>query len=407
LIADTGFVHNILGWLGLSGLIIASAIVAFGISLRFTRPKRWCPGPRHPGRWWPTRLVWMRRCGYDLSSTPTGVCPECGHAVRPTRNLRWAGPVQLTGTAVLLATVSLSAAGARRAIRTGWYVIRTPTTVLVLLERPGETVDFRLQSELTRRFERGEVTGWSLRRLVRAAADELEAPGSAWGPDADDYYDQRRARMILSHAWPESRPMLESLLASRQWDNRAFATDVLWNRIEGEPSDALLAATVDQLRDDRHLGNSYQLGFNARQSVRRLVLHLDRALPLLEASLDAEDDQQRYLAAAIIAGERAGPRQARAAEILVERLGLNDTRSDAIVAAGVLALAGPEADAALIAGSESNDPQRSAWSRAILDRRAGVPWEQIEPRLESHRLTTRTREPFAPDTVSAVSMLGY
>jgi hypothetical protein len=349
----------------------------------------------------------MRRCGYDLSSTPTGVCPECGHAVHQSRNLRWAGPVRLTGLAVLLTAVSLGAVGARWALRTGWYVTRAPTPLVVLLERPGETIDFRLQSELTRRFERGEVTGWSLRRLIQAAADELEAPAAAWGPDADDYYDQRRARMILSHAWPDSAPTLESMLASPRWDNRAFAADVLWNRIEGEPSHALLAATVDQLRDDRHLGRSYLLGFNARQSVPRLIGHLGRALPLLETALDAEDDQQRYLAAAIIAGERAGAMQARATEVLVDRLGANDTGSDATVAASVLAIAGPDADAALTAGSESSDPQRAVWCRAILDRRAGVPWERIEPRLEAHRLTTRTRAPFAPDTVSAVSMLGY
>ncbi len=121
----------------------------------------------------------MRRCGYDLSSTPTGVCPECGHAVHQSRNLRWAGPVRLTGLAVLLTAVSLGAVGARWALRTGWYVTRAPTPLVVLLERPGETIDFRLQSELTRRFERSEVTGWSLRRLIQAAADELEAPAAA------------------------------------------------------------------------------------------------------------------------------------------------------------------------------------------------------------------------------------
>jgi hypothetical protein len=310
----------------------------------------------------------------------------------------------MAATAVLFI---VGAHSARSSIRSGSYVHAVPDRVLIMLERPGQTLDYRLQRELSRRFERGELSQRNIERLITAAAAELDAPITAWDPTVDDYQDRRRARNILADAWPASRPALESLLVSQYWNARCFATEQIWKRSDNAASPDLLQATVDQLRDDQYEPGRYYRGGNAKRAVARLVPHLDAALPMIENALDSEDPQQRLLAALIIASEHAGNRQRDATFVLVESLRANKIGGDAMVAASGLARAGRIAGPALDHGRRSDDPQQAAWCSAIADLHAGLPWERIEPRLEPYRLTLRTRRPLGRDTVSSANMIGY
>lgn len=295
---------------------------------------------------------------------------------------------------------------ARVSLRSGSYTRWAPTAVLVLLERPGPSLDHRSERELFDRLERGEVRGWARDRLIRAARDELEAPTLLWN-GADDYPARRRARGILSITWPDSREAFESLLDSPRWEAACIACDTLWDERPDRPSDALLRATVNQLSDDHSEPGRYYRGGNARRAVARLLPHLERVLPQLEAALDSQDPQQRLLAALIIASEHAGSRQHDAHAILVDGLRSNDTRGDAMAAASGLVLAGRAAGDALDRGRRSNDPQQAAWCAAIADLHAGLTWDRIEPRLEPFRLTVRSLRPMEHDTLSAASLLGY
>ncbi|MEA5614537.1 hypothetical protein VB671_17740 [Nodularia spumigena UHCC 0040] len=400
--------HDILGWVALAAAIVAGLTAAWWALWVRPRPKRFCPG-RRPGPWWlPWRLAWMPRCGYDLAAVGDGsVCPECGRAARAAKNLRRNGPVRPGGLILCMVLTAAACVGLRSSIRSGSYAGWMPTTGLILMERPGGSRDYRMQAELNRRVRDGMLNAWQTRWLCEAMADELHAPNQAWGPGLSPRSDCVRARRTLVAVWPRSREVIEELLGSPRWDVVCFATDTLHDHLGDEPTDLLLQAAVEQLRDDLNGGGRYYAPGNARRYAEYLLDHASAARPFLEQALASEDWQQRAVAAAILVTEQVGDRQAEAADVLVDSLARNDRGGDALLAAVALSRAGDGAIAPLERGVRGRDPQQAAWCRALLDARAGVAWTQIEPWLEPFRLTTRTRDPRGLTMRQAVSMLGW
>ncbi len=396
--------HALLGWLGICSAALAVVVGVWWWVCVWPRERRFCPG-RSGRLFWPWHVVWAPRCGYDLAGVAGGCCPQCARPVRPPGNLRRVGAFRPLGTVLALSLLSAGSVWLRHAVRTGSYTDIVPTTVLLAIERPGPTRDYRLQVELDRRIRSGRPWRWQRRTAAGLMADELEAPTAAWVSGHDAQHDSTRARRNLGRLWPESRPTLERLLASARWDAVCFATDALSERLGDEPDDALIRAWVGQLASDSGRSERYFNGRNAVRATRRLMDHAEAARPYLEPALHAPDDQQRQIAAALLVSAQSGDRQEDAARILVGFLCDNHRPGDALLSVAALARAGPAARAALEAGAADADPVRAAWCNALLRAAEGVPWRTLEPALEAHRLTTTTRDPRGLDLPNAAGGL--
>ena len=117
---------------------------------------------------------------------------------------------------------------------------------------------------------------------------------------------------------PANLPALETALSSADSQQRQLAAHVLRGIGGNEPSDLLLAVTVEGLRHDALPLETWPNGEfaytdvrNAAEGTRYLTQHAQQARPYLHEGLESSDEQQRTLCALVLAlseGKAAGPR---------------------------------------------------------------------------------------------------
>jgi hypothetical protein len=200
---------------------------------------------------------------------------------------------------------------------------------------------------------------------------------------------ERLARMEA-----ESVPALERCLDSEDWFTRQVAAYALRLSKGYVPTERMLAVVVEGLGDDDLPRREHSqrgpgfLIFNARQGLEYLILHIERAAPLVRRGLTSSDMQRRFLCAVIIAAARISEDSFRAIEILTAHLKSNEMQGDAAIAEIALGLMSPAAAMPLREAMDKMDAQcRDAIARVLrtLEAAESAPvTETAEDR--SHRL---------------------
>ncbi len=225
-----------------------------------------------------------------------------------------------------------------------------PTPILVVVERidAGRGVK-DVRHEVDQRVAKGQVTGWSASLLASALAEDLISDEVRWNAE--------RAEDLLQTLWPDSWSALETALHSGNMQARILAARIL-RKLCPEPSDSLLSACVQDLRDDSSSGVRWYLTrHNAAEASKYLVRWAPWAEPMLADALHSDDRQQRLLAAAVAGYARLTDLMDQAAPILIEHLRDNSIPNDAKVAAPALFHFGPEVLPYLREHVDSDDRQ--------------------------------------------------
>ena len=243
----------------------------------------------------------------------------------------------------------------------GTWVGAMPTPILVVVERidAGRGVK-DVRHEVDQRVAKGKVTGWSASILASALAEDLISDEVRWNAE--------RAEDLLQTLWPDSRSALETALHSGDMQAQLLAARLL-RKLCGDPSDSLLSACVQDLRDDSSSSIGWYLTrHNAAEASEYLVRWAPRAEPMLAEALYSDDRQQRLLAAAVAGYAGLTDLIAVAAPILIEHLRDNSIPDDAKVAAPALFRFGPEVLPYLREHVDSDDRQLRPIARAIVER---------------------------------------
>ncbi|MBN2327791.1 MAG: hypothetical protein JXR73_11615 [Candidatus Omnitrophica bacterium] len=185
-------------------------------------------------------------------------------------------------------------------------------------------------------------------------------------------------RFNAIHAWqelifrrgPEKTAPLEKALDSKDWQQRQIAADIL-RHIDGyQPTDRLIEATVEGLRDDKlpgwFSGEGQILLYNATEGMRYLLLHPTLGAKPLEKALNSDEKQQRFLAAFVLGATGRSAQIEKMAQILIPHLKHDDTRLNACMAAHALYKSGEAVIPFLSAYRDSPDEQQRAAVRLIL-----------------------------------------
>lgn len=185
--------------------------------------------------------------------------------------------------------------------------------------------------------------------------------------DDDQRWNAERAMDLLVQLWPRSQAALEKAVASNDAQARLLAARLL-RRLTSSPSEALIKACVDDLRDDSDEVRYYLSFSNARAAADYLVNHGVMAEPYLAEAMRRGDRQQQILAAAVAGHAGLVALIDQAAPILIECLGDNGVRGDAKVAAPALYRFGPNIVPYLEQHLHQGDWQSTAIARAIIER---------------------------------------
>ncbi len=241
-------------------------------------------------------------------------------------------------------------------VRDGSWPGYLPTLALVVAERQGADV---VDKEVRRRVNEGRVDGWSAKILAESLVQELR--------DDDVRWNAERAVDMLDTLWPASREALETELGAGDTQSRILAARILRNRCE-TPSDDLLWACVQDLRDDRGDVRWYLSLRNAGDASNYLIRFAPRAKPLLREAMQSEDRQQRLLAAAIAGYSGLTELVDPAAAILIEHLRDNKITGDASIAAPAIFRFGLDVLPHLEPHTTSEDVQLRESALAIIER---------------------------------------
>ncbi len=220
-----------------------------------------------------------------------------------------------------------------------------------------------LHRELALRVRRGELQPWQNGALavglVRALRDD-DVRGNA-----------TRALSLLRRLGNEAVPALERGLTSDDWQQRQLCAAVLRHMRGYEPSDRLLAVTVEGLRDDElpfdHRRRYTRGANNAWSGFFYLLRHGRGATPHLSAGLDSDDSQQRWLCARAAAAAGLVTLVDRAAPELVAHLRDNTIRGDAGEAQHALRQYGEAARPYLESALGSPDEQQCRLAGELLE----------------------------------------
>ncbi len=361
---------EILGWFTLALLVVAPVIAVIGVRgwLRWrTTDGLYCPGPSppwycrlNPARWCVRRACWYNLTGLADADGGAVRCPECGSVVLPTRRVRdprrWRPAV--CAVALLLLGAGLFAVPW---IQAGDWARAVPTPILILFEggrRSWQPRAFR--REIERRFSAASppkrLAPWLATRLI----EDLSSDDVRWNAD--------RACGLFTTVWPASRAPLEGALASGDRQVRLLAAELLREQCLGDPSDALLAACVEDLGEDDP-DVTWYLGLgNARRAGAYLCRFPRHVEPFLAAGMASTDPQRRLLSAAA-AGQCGLHRLLpQAAPILIMHLRDDDVAGNARIAAPALYRFGPGVLPFLEAYLATDDVQMRGIALAITER---------------------------------------
>jgi len=155
-------------------------------------------------------------------------------------------------------------------------------------------------------------------------------------------YDAIRARSPLQGRTADQLPLpiLEAAMQSDDPQYRNFCLAVLQHARGYQPSDAMIAACVEALKDDdfpRSLKHGGTLLHNASGAVRFLEVTPTLEARHLQKALDSDDGQQRFLSAYLLARRGAKIHKEKIIKILVHHLKDNRIVGDAHLAGTGLA----------------------------------------------------------------------
>lgn len=355
-----------LGWLAVSLLLTGAALIFDGLRRRPRGEAIHCPGPAPR----PLALLsprrWLRRCGcwYNLTGLPElpgGAlrCPECGTITEPRERLRDGRRWRPHVLGALLCATSLGVVTGQW-IQTGALTRAVPAPILAAIEfAPYCWQPRELRVETHRRAVAGELDAVTMHAVASAIASDLVDDDIRWNAD--------RAAEMLDSMWPSSRGMLESALSHRDRQARMIAASLLRQRCPDDPCDALLAASVEDLRDDV-IEAAWWTTFNAREAAVYLVRFPERVEPLLRDALRSDDPQQRLLAAAIAGYAHLDRLAGPASEVLLPHLRNDDIFDNAKLAAPALYHFGVSVIPYLEPVTLDPDPQLRAIALAIIER---------------------------------------
>ena len=354
--------HEVLGWIMLGLSALAAVLLFYTIITWPCGPRHRCPGKPQTWREAFGALSTLRRgrCWYNLKGligTPTAimVCPECGTQVR-TRKLLREGRRFRSGRVSSALGLAAIAIGTTLWIRGDSWTSALPNLPLVMLSQT--TVgghDSQVRMELDGRIGNGILQGYAAHLLATTVTSELRNDEIKWNAEkALDYLEQ---------LWPHSKPILERELYSGDGQSRALAAQLL-RRLSKTPSDALLRACINDLRDDGSVPGQYLRYGNANAAAVYLLKWQARARTHVLEAVHSNDPQQRLLAAALCG--YAGYENAvdDAVPVLLAHLRDNDIPNDAKLAHAALCMFGPDITDMLHAHNETADEQ----TRYYLDR---------------------------------------
>ncbi|MBN1477188.1 hypothetical protein JXA47_10575 [Candidatus Sumerlaeota bacterium] len=208
----------------------------------------------------------------------------------------------------------------------------------------------------------------------------------------------QRAWNARNHLWDLGYPLppyavqgLERALDSDDHLQRQLAALTLVNHVdhtEATPSDRLCEVLVEGLRDD-------DLVFNAHDSLDFLLRNRDLGTGALEAALDSNDTQQRFLAAYILGATGRGERLDDLAEILIPNLREDDVMGNALMACYALCHLGEAIVPHLTPHMEATDPQLQAGALLVLRDILEPPrtLSDLEERRQYHAITQDFADP--------------
>ncbi|MFK7959668.1 MAG: hypothetical protein AB8G96_04015 [Phycisphaerales bacterium] len=373
-----------MGWLLLGLGVVTVMSGAFAFATRARGSRFMCPGPRPTGwrrldiREWYRRI----RCGYDCSglrATPIGTrtprwfigppppapgvrCPECG-SVTLSRDLLAAGPRigRFRIVATLAALTMLTTGGAIAYVGThGHLTSLIPDRPLAMMARTGRAgYGSPLRDEIHRRASTGGFGDAPARSVAAAVVADLR--------DDDIPWNSYPAQRLLDDLWPASRTALEYELEIGDLQSRILAARVLRHHVK-TPSDALLRACVQDLRNDRGLVTGQATDLNMRYAAWYLMEWANEAEPHLVAALGSDDMQQRLIAAGIAGFANFGHCNDAVAEVLIDHLQDNDIREDARLAIPALHSMGESILPMLRRHVDHGDDQSRAILLALIER---------------------------------------
>jgi len=386
--------------------LVAVIVAAFAITLIIwgiwliwlDRHARRCPGWRSPWRRWLSPLDWffVRGCRYNLYGLRGDVigaltCPECGtHIVSRRRmlrtNRRWRRVMTgLCGLACALAVWQSSAIHRQELIH------RLPNDVLIAVEQYfKERTPTILRRELRQRLVDGRLGDRQRRWIMPLLVHDLKA-------DSIVFNGQISAHE-LSDMFETAHSALEAAMLSTDWQQRQLAADVIRRHDPDYPSDALLRVTVEGLRDDRlpydWNSGSCNFVFNARDGVRFLAHHAERAEPFLAEGMNSSDVQQQFLSAVAVGlGGRLALAE-QAVPILADHLRNNLIAEDAKLATVALHGFGPEVVPLLEPLLDSADRQQRQLAEYLIRRlTTDAAPADLATQLPAARVSARTFDP--------------
>jgi hypothetical protein len=245
-------------------------------------------------------------------------------------------------------------------IKGGTWTRPIPTAALALLERSSNPQSARAaRDEIERRVNDGAVKGWSAGVLAAKLVRDLHNDHQHWNAD--------RAENLLRSLWPNSQDALEQALQSDDVQTRILAARLL-RALSPTPSESLLRACVEDLRNDSEKTSWYLTMGNAREAAEYFVIWGRSAAPHLEQAMHSNDQQQRLLAAAVAGHAHLTVLLEQAAPILINHLCDNTFRGDARVAAPALFMFGDAAIPFLQEHINSSDRQLAPMARSLIER---------------------------------------
>ncbi len=360
------------GWGTLLLLLAAAALVVARLRTRPRSQPIHCPGPpgsvlrlADPRRWFVRHGCWYNLTGLPEQEDGVVRCPECGTTSAAHQRLRdgrrWrplAAGVALTALAGVCFGVPW--------VRYGSWSPAVPTVVLVGSEYLGKSWQPRaMRSELYGRIwsNRTWIDPVSVRLLVPSLIGDLRDDDVRG--NADRAYDLLES--LGQTAGQTARHALERELAAGDEQSRTIAAHLLRGMCPDEPSDALLAACVEDLRHDEVRRVWFDF-FDARAARDYLLRFPHRIEPLLSSALRSDDRQQRTVAAVLAGHCDLDSLIDAAAPILIANLRDDEVYGNAKTAAPALFRFGPEVIPYLLPCFESDDRQQRDIARAIVTR---------------------------------------